>query len=154
MLATLGGCADDEAAPLRPLVAEIGAAVEAVETELGRAQQYFEINATPQFVNLFVAVDDATAVVAYLYVDGELGPPRPPEGADGATFAATALTFDPDLVLGGIDDDLPDSDVVVFSVVGGPDGAVRYGAVVESGEGGQLDVTLDAAGTVRAVDPL
>ncbi len=154
LAATTVGCGDEQTTTgLRPALEEIAPAIAAVEAARGGPQQYFEINATPQFVNLFVAVDDATAVVAYLYVDGELGPPRPPEGADGATFAATALTFDPDLVLGGIDDDLPDSDVVVFSVGGGPGGEVRYGAVVESAEGGQLDVTLDAAGTVLSVDP-
>jgi len=139
---------------LRPLVDQIGPAVAAVEAELGGPQRYFEINVTPQFVNVFVAIDDDAQVQAYLYVDGDLGPPRPPEAASGATFTASALTFDPDTVLDGVDDDLPDSDVVVFSVIGGPDGVVRYGAVVESTEGGQLDVTLSPTGAVQSVDPL
>jgi len=153
---TVGSCGDDgdsDDAAL-PLVDSIAPAVDALEAELGGPQRYFEINATPQFVNLFVAVDGAAQVQAYLYVDGELGPPKPPEAAGGATFEAAALTFDPDEVLDGVADELPESDVVVFSVVGGPGGAVRYGAVLESRQGGQLDVTLSPDGAVQSVDAL
>ena len=63
------------------------------------------------------------------------------------------MTFDPDTVLDGVTDELPDSDVVLFTIVGGPGGAVQYGAGVQSDEGGTLDVTLGADGTVRSVDP-
>jgi len=149
----IAACAADDDA-VRPLVDEIAPAVEAVEAELGGPQQYFEINATPQFVNLFVAVDGATQVRAYVFVDGELGPPKPPEAAEGATFEASQLRFDPDDVLDGVAEELPESDVVVFSVVGGPGGMVRYGAVVESTEGGQLDITLSPDGAVESVDAL
>ncbi len=121
----------------------------AVDAALGGPQQYFEVNATPQLVNLFVATDDASAAVAYVYVDGELGPPAPPEPAEGATFAAAAVAFDPDVILDG---DLPDAELTVFTVVGGPTGSVRYGVVARSDEGGTLDITLAADGTVLAVD--
>ena len=52
----LGGCGggDDDDAAL-PLLDEIGPAMAAVAGELGGTPQYFEVNATPQVVNLFVA---------------------------------------------------------------------------------------------------
>ena len=112
------------------MVDEVAPALAAVEAELGGPQDYFEVNATPQLVNVFVAVDDATAAVAYVYLDGELGPAAPEQPASGATFTAEAAAFDPGTVLAGIDDDLPDSDIGVFSIIGGPDGAVQFGAVV------------------------
>ena len=80
--------------------------------------------------------------------------PRPaPRPAEGATFAADALTFDPATVLDALTAELPGSDVVLFTVLGGPGGAVQYSAGVQSSEGGTLDVTLGADGTVQAVDP-
>ncbi|MGH9272641.1 MAG: hypothetical protein ACRDZ2_15380, partial [Ilumatobacteraceae bacterium] len=117
-------CGDDGGAGrARPLVAEIAPAMAAVDAARGGPQQYFEVNATPQLVNLFVATDDATSAVAYVYVGGELGPAAPPAPAQGATFAAADVTFDPAVILDG---DLPDADLTVFSVIGGPDGSVQY----------------------------
>lgn len=150
-VAACGGDADDDA--VRPVVDQIDAAMEALAAELDAPPDYFEVNATAQFVNLFVALDDASQVETYLFVDGELTPPTPPEAAEGATFVAGAVTFDPDSIFVDVDEQLPGSDVVVFTVVGGPGGAVRYTATVQSVEGGQLDVTLAADGAVLAVVP-
>ena len=119
----------------------------------GGPQRYFEVNATPQLVNVFVAVDEATATVPYVYVDGELGPAAPSQAAEGATFTADAVAFDPATVLDEISEDLPDSEISLFSIIGGPGDAVRYGALVRSPEGGTLDITVDADGRVLAVDP-
>ena len=138
---------------VRPLVDQIAPAMAAVDEARGGPQQYFEVNATPQFVNLFVADPDGAAVVAYLYADGELEPPTPPSAAAGETFAAEAVTFDADTILDGLDEELTDSDVVVFAVVAGPDGGVDYSATVESERGGILDVALAADGAVVSVDP-
>ena len=149
--ATCGGTDDDEVAS--PLVDMVAPALAAVEAERGGPQRYFEVNATPQLVNVFVAVDDATATVPYVYLDGELGPAAPSRPAEGATFSADAVAFDPATVLDQVTEDLPDSDIAVFSVVGGPGGAVQYGAVVRSAEGGTLDVTVDADGGVLSVEP-
>ena len=63
------------------------------------------------------------------------------------------MTFDPDTILDGLDEELPDSDVVVFAVVAGPDGAVQYSATVESERGGILDVALAADGAVARGRP-
>ncbi len=148
--AACGGTDDDAASPLVDMVAPALAAVEAAR---GGPQRYFEVNATPQLVNVFVAVDDATATVPYVYLDGELGPAAPSRPAEGATFSADAVAFDPATVLDQVIEDLPDSDIAVFSVVGGPGGAVQYGAVVRSAEGGTLDITVDADGDVLSVEP-
>ena len=82
-----------------------------MEAELGGAQQFFEVNATPQVVNVFVATDGATSVTPYVYVGGELAPAGAPSTAEGATFAAGALTFDPATVLDGLTTELPGSAV-------------------------------------------
>ena len=151
-LVACGGDDDGDEA-LRPLVDQIAPAMAAVDEARGGPQQYFEVNATPQFVNLFVADAARERVAAYLYVDGELEPPTPPSAASGETFAADAVTFDPDTILDGLDEDLADSDVVVFAVVADAAGGVHYSATVESARGGILDVALAADGTVLSADP-
>ncbi len=68
----LGGCGgdDDDQPAVVPVVAEISPAIAAVEAELGGPQDYFEINATPQLVNVFVATDGGATATAYVYLDG------------------------------------------------------------------------------------
>lgn len=139
--------------PTRPLLGEIRPAIAAVEAELGGPQQFFEVNATPQVVNLFVATDGGTGVIPFVYVGDELAPAGAPSTAEGATFGAEALAFEPDTILDRLTDALPDSDVVLFTVVGGPGGAVQYTAGVQSAAGGALVVTLGPDGTVQSVDP-
>jgi hypothetical protein len=152
-LLVMAGCGGGDDGPERPALARIDPAVAAVEAKLGGPQQYFEINATPQVVNLFVADAAKTSVTAYVYVGGALAEAGEPAGAQGNTFAASALTFDPDTILDGVTGQLPDSDIVLFTVAGGPGGAVQYTAQVRSKEGGTLDVTLDGDGAVESVDP-
>ena len=133
---------------------EIGPAIAAVEAELGGPQQYFEVNATPQVVNVFVATDGGDGRDPVRLRRRRAGPGRRIRArAEGATFAADALTFDPATVLDGLTAELPGSDVVLFTVLGGPGGAVQYTAGVQSSEGGTLDVTLGPDGAVQAVDP-
>ena len=154
VLVLAAGCGgDDGSDALRPVVDQIAPATAAVEEELGGPQRYFEINATPQLVNLFVARDDGNEVEIYLYHDGELEPPTPPAPASGPTFAASALDFDPDTVLAQVSEDLPDSDIVVFAVTAGADGAPELSATVQSEQGGLLDIALGPTGEVLSVDP-
>ena len=150
-----GACGDGDPAPpvALPLVAEIEPAITAVEAELGAPQQYFEINATPQLVNLIVATDGAAKATTYLYLDGELQPPAPPQDAQGATFAAEAVDFDPDTVFATLAAELDQPAVSSFVVVGGPGGAVQYSAFVASEAGGVLHVILGPDGAVLGVDP-
>ena len=136
-------------------VSGIRPAIEAVEAELGAGQQYFEVTANQQVVNLFVAVDDATAAVPYVYLDGALQPPAPAlTGASGFTFGADAVDFDEDSILDAVTDELPESTIEALSVEGGEGGIVRYVIAMLSPEGGRLDVTVGPDGTVLAVDPV
>jgi hypothetical protein len=158
-LLAVGGaaCSDDDGGGGADVgfVADIRAAVDAVEAEMGAGQDYFEVTATPQLTNVFVAVDDATAAVPYLFVDGELQPPAPTlTGASGFTFTADAIDFDEDTVLDAIAGELPDASIEALSVEGGDGGTVRYVVSVRSAVGGALDVTVGPDGSVLAVDPL
>lgn len=154
--ATVVGCSgDDDGTGGDSFVADIRPAIDAVEAELGAGQQFFEVTANELVTNLFVAVDDATAAVPYVYLDGELQPPAPTlTGASGFTFGADAVDFDEDTVLDAVREELPDSTIEAFSIEGGDGGVVRYVVSTLSPEGGRLDVTVAADGIVLAVDPL
>ena len=146
----------DSATPTVPadFVADIRPAIDAVEAELGGPQQYFEVTANGRFVNVFVAVDDATAAVPYLYVDGDLQPPAPAqEGASGNTFAATDLDFDEATLLDRVADELPNTQIEALSVYGDGVGAT-YVVGGRSSVGGMLDIVITSDGAVVSVDPI
>jgi hypothetical protein len=137
-----------------PFVLDVKAAIAAVEDELGGPQTYFEVTANSQFTNVFVAVDEGTAAVGYVFVDGELQPPSPKEdGATGQTFTADDVDFDPMLVAGGVASDLPTSTIDAISVYGNGFGAV-YVLAASSTSGGFLDIEVGPQGDVRSVDPV
>jgi hypothetical protein len=155
--AALLGCGgdDDDRAGGDSFVSNIRPAIEAVEAELGAGQEYFEVTANELVTNLFVAVDDATAAVPYVFLDGELQPPAPKlTGASGFTFSADAVDFDEDSILDAVDEELPESTIEALSIEGGESGVVRYVVSTLSPEGGRLEVTVAPDGTVLAVDPL
>jgi hypothetical protein len=152
VLAACGGGDDDAAAPL-PLVDQIAPAMAAVDAALGGPQAYFEVNATPALVNLFVATDGGATVTPYVYLDGVLEPPAPGGSASGETFVASDVAFDPETVLDQVAAELPDSTVAQFVVLGGAGDAVQYEADVVSAQGGSLRVVLGPDGAVLAVDP-
>jgi len=152
----LGACGDDDDDQLvaPPLVAAIVPAISAVEAELGGPQDYFEVNATPQLVNVFVATDGGSTATAYVYLDDELQPPAPSQDvASGETFRADELDFDPDVIFTGIAEELGQPTVTQFVVVGGPGRVVQYSAFVTSSAGGVLDVVLGPDGSVLDVNP-
>ena len=146
---------DDEASTALVAITDIGPAIEAVEAELGAGQQFFEVNATAQLVNLFVAGDNATSAVPYIYFDGELQPPAPalPVGS-GFTFGADAVDFDESTVLDSVADELPDSTIEGFAIEGGDGGVVRYLVSARSVQGGVLAITVAPDGAILEVDPL
>ena len=153
--AACGGDDDGDGAGDDTFVSDIRPAIEAVESELGAGQEYFEVTANQQVVNLFVAVDDATAAVPYVYLDGALQPPAPAlTGASGFTFGADAVDFDEDSILDAVTEELPDSTIEALSIEGGDGGIVRYVIALVSPEGGRLDVTVGPDGAVIAVDPV
>jgi hypothetical protein len=149
-----GGDDDTPASP-RPAVELLAPAVEALEAELGGPQEYFEINVDERLVNLFVADDDGTSVVPYLFLDGELQPPAPAQPVvEGTTFAATAIDVDPDTVLDMVAVELPTATMRRFVVLVGPEGALRYEVFVQSVQGGQLAVLVTGDGEVLGVETL
>lgn len=157
---TAAGCGGgDDTEADTAWVADIEAAIDAVEDELGGPQRYFEVTASPQLTNVFVAVEDDTAAVPYVYVDGELQPPAPTlEGASGFTFAGDDVDIDEGSVLAQVEDQLPEATIAALSVEGA-DGelggsVVRYVVSAQSDRGGFLDVTVAGDGRVLAVDPL
>jgi len=136
-------------------VADIRPAIDAIESELGAGQAFFEITASRQVINLFVAVDDATAALPYVFLDGELQPPAPKlTGASGFTFAGNALDFDEVSILDAVSSELPDSTIEALSIEGGDGGTVRYVVATLSPGGGRLDVTVSSDGAVLEVDPV
>ena len=153
--ALLAGCGgdDDSTSPVR--VDDIVPAIEAVEAELGAGQEFFEVNATSQLVNIFVAADGATLAVPYIYFEGELQPPAPGLPVEsGFTFGADAVDFDEDTVLDGVSDEVPKSTIEGFSIEGGDGGIVRYLVSTRSAQGGVLAVTVTGDGLVLEVDPV
>jgi hypothetical protein len=153
----VAGCGDDggSAGAGVDLPAQVRAAVAAVEQELGEGQAYFEVTATPALTNVFVAIDDGSAAVPYVYRRGALQPPAPTlTGVSGFTFTAASIDFDDDAVLGLISEELPDTVIESLSVEGGEGGAVRYVVSARSAVGGALAITVAADGSVLAVDPL
>ena len=151
MLVACGGSGGNDAG----FVGDINDAVAAVEDERGGPQEYFEITANVQLTNVFVAVEGATAAVPYVYLDGELEAPGPLlEGASGHIFVAADIDFDPDVVFDSVEAELPEATIDAFSIEGGEIGSVRYVISVRSEQGGALDVTVAADGTVLAVDPV
>ncbi len=135
-----------------PLVDEIDDAITALEAELGGPQQYFEINATSQLVNLIVALNNGQVAQPWVYLDGEVSSTEG-KPASGFTFVADALDFDPETVLGNLQSELPQSSADLFFVEAGEGGIVRYSVAVTSQQGGQLVVVVGPDGAVLSVDP-
>lgn len=146
------GATDAASAP--PLVADVGAAIAAVDAELGSPQEYFEVTSNGRFVNVFVATNDATVAVPYVFLDGELQPPGPAqEGAEGSTFMATDLDFDPSRILSRVSSELPSTTIEAISVYGDGIGAI-YVLAGRSEVGGVLDIVVGPEGQILSVDPI
>jgi hypothetical protein len=133
--------------PLR--IDAMGAAVNAVEAALGGEQRFYEVNATPTLVNVFVASADGAAI-AYVYdaVNDALNDPAPPEPASGNTFTWSQADFDPGKVMSEALGELPNALPRTFAVTAATADAVQYLVTLESTQGGVLDVLVDRDGTV------
>jgi hypothetical protein len=154
------GCGDDTDDVPRLRVDLIDTAVDALLAQNPDAV-FYEVNATPDLVNLFVAAeadDGSTTATAYVYEPGGgLGEPAAPKKASGTTFAADQIDVDPDRVLDEALDQLTTSIPRVFAINGapgpdGPAGAVTYRIVFDSVEGGSLAVSVRGDGVILGVD--
>lgn len=160
LVGVASSCSDDGSSPTStvapaapPRIDLIEAAVAAVEAKLGGPQRYFEINATRDLVNVIVSLNGGRLAQFWLY-DGSLSS-REPQPAQGFTFdALDALAFDPDLVLGKVQSDLPGSQIDLFTIEGGDGRAVRYSLLITSAQGGRLEAVVAGDGTVVSVDPV
>ncbi len=134
-------------------VVAVGEAIDAVENELDGPQEFFEVTSSELVTNVFVAVDDGTAAVGYAYLDGELQPPLPQQEAQGRTFVADDVSFDPSRVLSGVAAQLPDTTIDAISVYGDGVGAT-YVLAATSQNGGGLDIVIGPEGQVLSVEPV
>ena len=160
----LVGCSDDKSSTSTttsvtsavgelPLVDQIHEAIAALEAKLGGPQAYFEINATSRLVNLFVALDAGTTVQPWLYFDGELTF-EDGASAQGGVLRADAIDFDPAKIFVQLQADLPGSTIESFYIHGDGSGAVQYGALLTTSQGGAIDVELSADGEILGTEPL
>ena len=136
-----------------PIIEQIDEAVAALDTELGGAQSFFEINATARLVNMFVALNNGAVAQPWVYLDGTL---TASEGqpASGGSFEIAAVDFDPEVILSTVLTDLPDITIETFYIHGDGQGHVLYGVLATTSKGGGLDVILGADGAVKSVDPV
>ncbi|HAP77788.1 MAG TPA: hypothetical protein DCR14_17120 [Acidimicrobiaceae bacterium] len=136
-----------------PQVGRIAEAVDALEGALGAPPEFFEVNATARAVNLFVALSGGTIAQQWIYVDGGLTSTEG-QAAQGGTFTADQLAFDPTTVLATVRDEVPDLVLQTFYVNGDGQGSVRYAVLGVAQCGGGLDIVVDGDGGIVSVDPL
>jgi hypothetical protein len=135
-----------------PAVGDIATAVDELAAVLGAPPEFFEINATADLVNLFVALNEGTAVQPWLYAAGELTAEQA-QPASGGTFGAGDLDFEVDAVLAGVRREIPEAILESFYVHGDGAGNVQYGILASARCGGGLDVLVSSSGAVLSVDP-
>jgi hypothetical protein len=133
-------------------VGDFSAAVEAVEDERGEGQRYVEINATPEGVNVFVAVDD-TDEVSYFFTEGGLEPAGEPTAQTSTPFTLDGV----DLALGErlVDETherFPGANVVSVALLQLPEG-LRWALRSRSIQGGLLNLLFTPTGQLVSVAP-
>ncbi len=148
-------CSGDSTAEPPPLRVDlVGAALAALEDRLGEDVAFFEVNATAQVVNLFVAVE-GTSVVQYIYDGESLVGPTEPQAATGTMFERGLVNFDDD-VLDPVLGELPESRPMMFVITGaGTDPValrVEYRVLMRSSKGGELAVMVDSGGAIVGTD--
>ena len=130
----------------------VPAAVAAVEAARGGPQQFTEINAFDQGVNLFVATGDGNEL-AYVYRDGTgLDPPSAPQPATETPFATTGVALDAGARLpSDVAGRLPGARPVAVSLVQRPDAGLVWDVAVIGAKGSPLDVLYTPQGALLTV---
>ena len=134
-------------------VDEIDEAVAAVAAASGRPPRFFEINATPELINLFLDDGNGNAI-NFVWRNGKLDEGTEAASADGTSFDASAMKFT-DEVYANVSRELPGSLVRAFTITAdGPGGQVLNRVVVQSERGGQFGVLVGPQGKILGSDPL
>ncbi len=132
-------------------VSDIDNAVAAVSEVLGKAPEFYEINATPTLVNLFAA-DGKGNAINFVFEEGKLAQETSVAPAEGESFSASGMAFN-SKVFSRVQKELPDSILRAFSIIGdNPTGGVQYRVVLQSDMGGQLAVFVDPTGKILGTD--
>ncbi|MFN8020260.1 MAG: hypothetical protein U0Q03_01925 [Acidimicrobiales bacterium] len=149
-----GATLDCPAAEPELLVDRVPEAVAAVEAEVGGPQPLFEIDANFAFVNVIVATEESTKAVRYRWVPEQPLDVQEMGEAQGATFLAADVDYDPRRVLSCVRSELASSTIDLLEIVGSGDGTPVYTVFVTSAQGGQLAVQVSGEGQVQSVDPI
>jgi len=138
------GAAEHTGPPLRIDLAPAGVA--AVEAARGGPQQFTEINAFDQGVNLFVATGDGNEL-AYVYRDGALEPPASPEPAAGTPFGLQGVAVDAGpRLLADVKTRLPGVTPVAITLGQRPVEGLVWDVGVLGEKGGRIDMLYTPGG--------
>ena len=127
--------------------------IDAGEDEL----EYFEINATPTLVNVYVAASNATKAISFIYRDGKLEEPAQPETASGSTVVWSDV--DPDIDNASVYEKvvaaLPESSVSRFVIARDAEfDRLTYRVVMVSDLGGEFAAYVEPSGKIIGGDLL
>jgi hypothetical protein len=132
-------------------------AVAEVADVLGVDPVFFEINATPELVNLFVDDRQGNAI-NFVYDRGGLAEETTVAPADGITFQLENYVFD-ESIYAIVEEELPGSLLRAFIVVAQTpeteslEGDELYRVVIQSERGGQFAVLVNREGKILGSDP-
>ncbi len=151
LVCTVSACGGDDKVALH--VDEIDDAVGAVTALTGQPPRFFEINATPDLINLFLD-DGKGSAINFVWENGSLRDETEAAVADGRSFDASKMVFSSE-VYSRVEEELPDSLLRAFTITAdGPNGEVLHRVVVQSERGGQFGVLVDPVGKILGSDPL
>ncbi len=160
LVASCGSSANDSGdIEGRPLLSEISRGVEALESRVGSGLEYFEISADLTGVTLILAEHEitstgeevATYATPYRWSDGVLSETGDSQTAEGETFFASEIDFDPNRIFSNIDRELDAPVIVDFVIQGAGSGGVTYDVSIANDLGGGLLVLLRGDGEILGV---
>jgi hypothetical protein len=134
-------------------VAEVPAAVRALEGRLGAPQRYTEIKATVDGVSMFVVLDDAHDV-PWFYRAGALeGPGAPQPVGTFGSFSLDGVAIErASAVARAALAQFDTAELEQFSLLNLPDAGVVWSLSLRSSKGGRIDATFTPAGEPRGAE--